>query len=152
MDAIRTVLLPCAFVVTPNVPEAEALTGLEIGTLHWAFEAARRIHAFGAAAVVIKGGHLPGDESIDVLFDGHAFSVLRAPREPSTNTHGTGCTFAAALAANLALGFSLDEAARRTKRYVTEAIRQGFAIGAGHGILRHDCLAGLQDPKPSSQD
>jgi hydroxymethylpyrimidine/phosphomethylpyrimidine kinase len=133
---IRTELLPRALVVTPNIPEAEALSDLSIRSLSDAREAARRIHRLGPA-VIIKGGHGSGDELVDLLFDGETFTELRTPRIATSSTHGTGCTFASAVAAHLALGHSLAEAARQAQAYVAGAIRQGLAIGHGHGPLDH---------------
>lgn len=137
IGAMRSELLPLARVVTPNLPEAEVLLGITIATLDDAREAARRIQKMGPGAVVLKGGHLPGDEAIDVLFDGRAYHEFRAPRIDTRNTHGTGCTFASAIAANLALGHPLVEAVRRAKAYVTGAIQHGLPLGQGHGPLDH---------------
>jgi hydroxymethylpyrimidine/phosphomethylpyrimidine kinase len=135
--ALRSELLPQARVVTPNVPEAEALAGMVIGSLEDARAAARRILALGAAAVVITGGHLPGPESIDLLLDAEGFTEFRAARLETSSTHGTGCTFAAALAANLALDHPLRDSTARAKAYVTEAIRRAPQLGHGHGPLQH---------------
>ena len=133
LAALRSELLPRARVVTPNVPEAEVLAEMRIATLDDAREAARRIHKLGAAAVVVKGGHLPGDEAIDLLFDGRTFTEFRAPRIDTRNTHGTGCTFASAIAAHLAHGRALPDAVRLAKGYVTGAIEHGLPITAtGH--------------------
>jgi hydroxymethylpyrimidine/phosphomethylpyrimidine kinase len=139
-EAIRTMrleLLPRALVVTPNIPEAEVLSGTRITSLDAAREAARRILAMGPSAVIVKGGHGPGDEIIDVLFDGERFHEFRTARVSTRNTHGTGCTFASAIAAYLALGQSLTEAARLAQAYVVGAIRHGLSIGHGHGPLDH---------------
>ena len=135
-SALVKEILPLAEVVTPNLPEAEALTGLHIRTRAEMEAAARAIHRLGARNVVVKGGHLEGD-AVDLLFDGQAFTEFRAERLPSKNTHGTGCTFAAALAANLALGRDLKQAVAVAKRFVTEAIRTSFALGNGIGPLNH---------------
>lgn len=135
--AMRAGLLPRAFVVTPNVPEAALLANMTIHTLADAHEAARRIHALGPHAVILKGGHLPGDEVVDLLYDGHEIIELTARRVPTDRTHGTGCTFSAALAAHLALGRSLPDAFSEAKRYVTEAIQAGLPIGRSHGPLDH---------------
>jgi hydroxymethylpyrimidine/phosphomethylpyrimidine kinase len=135
--AMRSELLPRAFVVTPNAPEAALLANMPVRTLTDAREAARRIHAFGPHAVVVKGGHLPGDEVVDLLYDGREFVELTARRIPSDRTHGTGCTFSAALAAHLALGRSLHDAFSEAKRYVTKAIEAGLPIGRSHGPLDH---------------
>ena len=137
VSAVIDALVPQAFVVTPNVPEAEVLAGIAIGSTAAAREAARRIQVRGARAVLVKGGHLEGPESVDVLVDGTAVHELRAPRLPARMTHGTGCTLSAAIAANLALGSPLLEAVIRAKRYLTEAIRQGVAVGSGHGVPHH---------------
>jgi hydroxymethylpyrimidine/phosphomethylpyrimidine kinase len=135
--ALKAALLPRAFVVTPNATEAEVLAGMVIATAADAREAARRILALGPAAVVLTGGHFNGDDVIDLLYDGREFHEFRGPRLETRHTHGTGCTFSAAIAANLAIGRSLPEATERAKRYVTEAIRHGLAVGRGHGPLDH---------------
>jgi hydroxymethylpyrimidine/phosphomethylpyrimidine kinase len=164
-DGVRALcreLLPRARVVTPNVPEAEALSGRRIQSIDDAYEAARRIQDMGAVAVIITGGHefstphpAPStphvapvtshpaprtshpEEVLDLLFDGGAFYELRVPRVLSHNTHGTGCTFAAAVAAGLALGHTLPDAAARAQRYVAGAIRHAPGLGHGHGPLDH---------------
>ena len=135
--AIKTTLLRRAFVVTPNIPEAEMLSGLTITTDEDRREAARRIAALGAAAVIIKGGHLPSPEIIDLLYDGRSFVQFRAPRIPGRSTHGTGCTFAAALAARLALGTSLADAVPLAQQYVAGAIRSAPNLGRGNGPMNH---------------
>lgn len=137
ISALKTELLRRAFVVTPNAPEAEVLAGIRVASLGDAREAAKRIHALGPTAVIVKGGHLDGPESVDVLFDGHVFTELRAPRLESRHTHGVGCTFAASIAANLALGHPLEEAAKRAKAYISGAIQPGLAVGHGLGTLDH---------------
>jgi hydroxymethylpyrimidine/phosphomethylpyrimidine kinase len=131
-------LLPLAHVVTPNIPEAEALSGRRIASNDDASEAARRIHGMGPAAVIITGGHRPeSDEVTDLLFDGHRFLTFRTPKIETPNTHGTGCTFAAAVAAQLALGQDLAAAAERSQQYVAGAIRHALKIGHGHGPIDH---------------
>ena len=134
---LKVELLRHAFVVTPNVPEAEALSGLTIRTAADQREAARRIAAFGPAAVLIKGGHLDSPDILDLLYDGERFREFRAERVPGTSTHGTGCTFASAIAAHLALGRPLDEAIPRAQAYVAGAIRTAPALGQGHGPMNH---------------
>jgi hydroxymethylpyrimidine/phosphomethylpyrimidine kinase len=134
---LRNEILPRAYVVTPNIPEAEALTGLTIRSLDAAREAARRVHALGPRAVVVKGGHLAGDEVIDILFDGRTMTELRGPRIASRNTHGTGCTFSAAIAAELARSRPLADAVAEAKAYVAGAMQHGAAIGHGHRPLNH---------------
>jgi hydroxymethylpyrimidine/phosphomethylpyrimidine kinase len=137
--AIKAELLRRAYVVTPNVREAEVLAGMRVDAPGAAREAARRIRALGPTAVVLKGGHLDGPETVDLLFDGREFIEFRGPRIETRNDHGTGCTFAAAIAANLALGQPLREAVGHAKHYVARAIRHGLAIGRGHGPLDHFC-------------
>jgi hydroxymethylpyrimidine/phosphomethylpyrimidine kinase len=135
--AVKSELLRRAYVVTPNAHEAAILAGIRVDSLAHAREAARRIHDFGPAAVIVKGGHLRERQAVDVLYDGRDITEIAGPWLDSRNTHGTGCTFAAALAANLALGFALAEAASRAKSYVADAIRHGLTVGRGHGVLDH---------------
>ena len=137
VDALRTRLLPLAAVVTPNVPEAEVLAGITIRTPEDAREAARKIVALGAKSVVVKGGHLSGTHATDLFYDGKEFREYTAQRLDTKNTHGTGCTFASAIAAGLAKGLPLPEAIAQAKTYVTDAIRASLAIGSGHGPLNH---------------
>jgi hydroxymethylpyrimidine/phosphomethylpyrimidine kinase len=129
-------LVPLAALVTPNLPEAEALLGRSVRSLEEMRLAARDLCALGARAVVVKGGHLEG-EAVDVYFDGEHLEELRAPRIETRHTHGTGCTFSAAIAARLALGDDLLTAVRGAKEYLTEAIRRAYAVGRGHGALDH---------------
>jgi hydroxymethylpyrimidine/phosphomethylpyrimidine kinase len=129
-------VLPLALVVTPNLPEAESLAGIPVASRPDMEEAARRIHRLGPRYVLVKGGHLKGD-AIDLLWNGKAFTAFRAPRIDSGNTHGTGCTLPAAIAAGLARGQAIGDAIRDAKAYVTRAIREGFAAGRGVGQLRH---------------
>ena len=139
-DAVTAVikeLLPRAYLVTPNIPEAEVLSGMRITTLDDARTAAVKILESGASAVVVKGGHATGDDLVDLLYDGHRFVELHTPRIHTRNTHGTGCTFASATSARLALGDSLVDAVTRAQAYVAGAIRHGLAIGHGHGPLDH---------------
>ena len=124
-------------VVTPNIPEAEVLAGITIRSLDDMREAGKRILARGCRAVIVKGGHLSGAEAIDLLIDRRSELALRGPRLTTKHTHGTGCTFAASLAARLALGDALDAAAQRAKDYVTNAMRNGIAVGSGHQPLGH---------------
>jgi hydroxymethylpyrimidine/phosphomethylpyrimidine kinase len=137
IEAMKAELLPRAFVVTPNILEASALAGMQVRNVDEARAAAERIAALGAAAVVVKGGHLPDADAIDLFFDGREFVELRAPRIETRHTHGTGCTFSSAIAANLALGRPLGDAVARAKAYLTDAIRQAPGLGAGHGPLGH---------------
>jgi hydroxymethylpyrimidine/phosphomethylpyrimidine kinase len=135
--AIRGELLSLARVVTPNLPEAEALSGRRIQSLADARDAARTIRKMGARAVIIKGGHGTSSEVVDLLLDGEAIYEFRTTRIDTRNTHGTGCTFASAVAAHLAYGRTLAEAAERAQRYVAGAIAHGLSIGHGHGPLNH---------------
>jgi hydroxymethylpyrimidine/phosphomethylpyrimidine kinase len=135
-DALRREMLPRALVVTPNLHEARALADMPVTTEADMEEAARRIHALGPRHVLVKGGHLR-DAATDILWDGRTVTRFTGERLPSGNTHGTGCTFSAAIAAGLARGRDLEAAIREAKAYVTAAIREGFAAGRGVGVLRH---------------
>ena len=138
VEAIRTTLIPQAQVVTPNIPEAEVLIGEPIGSLDDMREAGRRILLLGPRVVLVKGGHFQSaDESVDVMCTRSGCIALRAPRIDTVHTHGTGCTLASAIAANLALGLQDEEAIARAKDYVQGAIRHAPGIGAGHGPLSH---------------
>jgi hydroxymethylpyrimidine/phosphomethylpyrimidine kinase len=119
-------------VLTPNLAEAEALLGRPVRDVDAMHEAARALHSMGPRAVLIKGGHLRG-EPVDVYFDGERDEEITAPRIETPNTHGTGCTLSAAIAARLALGEESLSAVRGAKAYVTEAIRRSYAVGSGHG-------------------
>jgi hydroxymethylpyrimidine/phosphomethylpyrimidine kinase len=129
-------VLPLATVVTPNLHEAGALAGMSVGNEKEMEEAARRIHALGARAVIVKGGHL-ADSATDILWDGARMTRFTVARVPSASAHGTGCTFSSAIAAGIARGRALEDAIREAKAYVTAAIREGFAAGRGVGVLRH---------------
>jgi len=134
-DAVRVlqrVLLPLALVITPNINEAQALTGKQIRTTGDMEEAALHVHAMGARYVLLKGGHIEGDAT-DVLFDGNEFWHICAERIPARDCHGTGCVLSAAITAHLALGRSVREAVELGKQFVTEAIRNGLRIGRGQG-------------------
>jgi hydroxymethylpyrimidine/phosphomethylpyrimidine kinase len=134
--ALADRILPLALVVTPNLPEAEVLAGMRVLEPEDMEEAARRIHVMGPRYVLVKGGHLKGDAT-DLLWNGREFTRFTAARVDSPNTHGTGCTFSAAIAAGLARGQALGDAIRSAKAYVTRAIREGFKAGRGVGQLRH---------------
>ncbi|WP_215189281.1 bifunctional hydroxymethylpyrimidine kinase/phosphomethylpyrimidine kinase [Exiguobacterium sp. s6] len=137
VDALKTSLLPLATVVTPNVPEAEVLTGLTIRSFNDRLEAARRMLAYGVRAVILKGGHLEGETAEDLIMMESEVFLLSAPRIQTSDTHGTGCTFSAALTAELAKGRSIMEAAVTAKRFIQSAITHGLEIGAGHGPTNH---------------
>jgi hydroxymethylpyrimidine/phosphomethylpyrimidine kinase len=132
---VATELLKRASVITPNVPEAEVLTGLTIKDIADMEAAARKLVEIGARSVIVKGGHM--ERAVDVLFDGSEIVQLGGDRVKTENTHGTGCTFASAIAAQLAAGRSLFEAATLAKAYVTKAIEKGYAIGKGRVPLDH---------------
>ena|SRR5947207_11517151 len=135
IQMLCTELVPRSAVVTPNIPEAEVLSGKRIASMDEAREAAKRIHGMGAQSVVVTGGHGTGEESIDVFFDGHMFTELRTARVKTRAVHGTGCAFAAALAAGLASGFKPVQAARLAQAYVAGAIRHAISIGHGAAVL-----------------
>lgn len=136
--AVREELLPLATVITPNLFEAEALLERKIDGLGAMRQAARELNTTGCRWVVLKGGRLDIEsQAIDVLCGGRELLLLRSPRIESGNTHGTGCTFAAAIAAGLAKGLAPPAAAQRAKEYVTEAIRNGLTMGSGHGPTNH---------------
>jgi len=138
VQALRSLLLPLAQVVTPNIPEAEALTGMRIEAMADRKEAARRIHAWGVKYVVLKGGHGGNRaQSLDLLYDGRVFTEFAAPWVETRHTHGTGCTFAAALTAGLASGFPMDEAVLLAKRFIQAALVNPLNLGAGHGPTNH---------------
>lgn len=134
VEALRGALLPLTTVVTPNPAEAAVLSGRPVTTWKEIREAARAIRALGPEFVVVTGGDLPDASwSVDVLFDGVEFHELRAPRIATPHTHGTGCTFASAIAAGLALGLSVPSAVGRAKELATEALRHALPIGRGRG-------------------
>ena len=149
VDAYRTRLIPRALVVTPNIPEAEALVGFTIETDDEVHRAAKAIADMGARNIVIKGGHREGPVT-DVLYSEGRFLDFTSARIESKNTHGTGCTFASAIAAHLARGCTVEDAVLYAKEYVSAAIEAAFPIGQGHGPLNHfHALWGpLQNPRP----
>ncbi|TET52513.1 MAG: bifunctional hydroxymethylpyrimidine kinase/phosphomethylpyrimidine kinase [Desulfobacteraceae bacterium] len=130
--ALREDLIPLAFVVTPNLPEASVLAGFKVKNLDTMKEAAQKIYDLGAKNVLIKGGHLEGD-ILDLLFDGKTFYEYPAPRIPTKNTHGTGCTFASAIATELAKGGTVQTAVKKAKAFMITAIRFSLPLGKGHG-------------------
>lgn len=135
--ALRDELLPLAALVTPNVPEAEVLTGLPAGTLEQRELVARRLVELGAGAALVKGGHTEGETVVDLFFDGHEVRLFNAVRVHTQHTHGTGCTLSAAIATGLGQGLPLAEAVERGIRYVQAAIAHAPGLGAGHGPLGH---------------
>ena len=137
IDAMRTELFPLAHVITPNIPEAEVLAGMTIGSLGDMKEAGRRILKIGPRVVLVKGGHLEGPESVDVACSDAEIVEIREDRVPTRHTHGTGCTLASAIAANLAKGLKDMDAIRAARAYVQGAILNAPRIGRGHGPLSH---------------
>ena len=133
VDAIRTEVIPLALVVTPNAQEASELAGVTIEDRAQQVEAARAILSLGARAVLVKGGHVPGAEAVDVLATAGGVIEIAGPRIDSPNTHGTGCMLSAAIAAGLAKGLDLETAVRDAKAFVTGAIEHSLAIGKGIG-------------------
>jgi hydroxymethylpyrimidine/phosphomethylpyrimidine kinase len=140
-EALKCKLLPHAFLVTPNIPEAEALAGIVIRSEAEMKNAAERILKFGCQAVLIKGGHLPGEPVDILLWSGHSssdgFSRYPASRVPTKHTHGTGCTYSAAITAALALGTALPEATLLARQYLQQAIETAPGLGSGHGPVNH---------------
>ena len=139
-DAIETVkkqLFPLAILVTPNVHEAQQLSGIQITSLADARRAAKVIHGLGCKHVLIKGGHLLAERATDLLYDGRFFNVFKGEFIDTPHTHGTGCTYASAIAAQLARGKTITDAVAAAKTYVTEAIRHSLAIGHGAGPTNH---------------
>ncbi|HZR26172.1 MAG TPA: bifunctional hydroxymethylpyrimidine kinase/phosphomethylpyrimidine kinase [Vicinamibacterales bacterium] len=137
VQALRAELLPLARVVTPNIPEAEALSGRRIQSDDDLRDAAKRIRDLGPKAVIITGGHASGADVTDLLLEEHTFHEFHTPRIATPSTHGTGCTYASAIAAALARGFDLTDAARDAQQFVAGAIRHGLAIGNGRRVLNH---------------
>ena len=133
VDALRTKLLPLALVVTPNLPEAEVLLGRTIETVDDMIIAARDIRKMGPRHVLVKGGHLQGTEMVDVFYDGKAVFQFSEKKLDTVHTHGTGCTYAAAITAYLAKGYTPLDAVSRAKRFITDAISHGVCVGSGYG-------------------
>ena len=136
VDALKKLLLPRAFLFTPNLEEAEAFTGKEVRDLAGMRAAAEKLRDLGASAVLVKGGHLNGCAT-DVLLGGNVFLEFPADRIDTRHTHGTGCTYSAAITAALAQGDNLVQAVRKAKRFISEALRTNPGLGAGAGPLNH---------------
>ena len=137
IECLKAELLPLATVVMPNIPEAELLTDCEIQTLDDAKAAAKLIQGYGCQSVLVKGGHLSGEKSTDVLYVDGNFTLFEAERIDTKNTHGTGCTYSAAIATHLGLGKYLISAIQVAKDYITNAIRYSLDLGEGHGPTNH---------------
>ena len=136
-DALVQFLFPLSEVITPNIYEAETLVGCNIHNVDEMKSAAIKLLRLGAKNVVVKGGHLGEHQATDILYDGQEFKRLQSPRIDTKNTHGTGCTFSSAIAANMALGKTFFEAAALAKKYITGAIQHALSIGQGHGPTHH---------------
>ena len=135
--AVRSLMIPRAALLTPNAPEAEALTGIAVADLDGQRRAGAALLALGAKAVLMKGGHVPGETVVDLLVTASGETLLEGPRIETTSTHGTGCTLASAIAAGLAQGRPLEVAVAEAWAYVSEAIRRAPGLGGGHGPLDH---------------
>jgi hydroxymethylpyrimidine/phosphomethylpyrimidine kinase len=142
--ALRELLMPRAFLITPNVPEAEALTGIPIRSVPDMRRAALRLRELGAQAVLIKGGHLDGDAT-DLLYDGETFREFSAERIDTRHTHGTGCTLSAAITAGLARRCGLADAVGRAKQFLDDAIRTNPGLGRGAGPVNHHVAVKSED-------
>ena len=137
ISTLKDKLCPQATLITPNIHEAEVLSGITIQTLAEARNAAKIIHQLGCQYVLITGGHLSEQPGTDLLYDGRFFRMFKAEYIQTEHTHGTGCTLASAIAAQLAKGKSMTDAIEAAKSYTTEAIRHGFSLGQGHGPTDH---------------
>ena len=133
---LKEKLIPICDVITPNLYEAESLSGFSVRNAEDMKKASEILYSLGSRAVIIKGGHLYGD-AIDLLYNGKEFKILKGERISGKNPHGTGCTFSSALAAGLALGLSIDEAFISAKEYVADAIKKSIAVGGGFNVLNH---------------
>jgi len=137
IDSMKRVMLPRAALITPNLPEAEALTGQEIKTEADMVDAAKRLLDMGPKAVLLKGGHLEGDRLVDILLSHDETAHFTCPRVHTQHTHGTGCTLASAVACGVAQGLSMYDAVDRARNYVQKALATAPGFGAGHGPLNH---------------
>jgi hydroxymethylpyrimidine/phosphomethylpyrimidine kinase len=137
VSAVKSLMIPRAALLTPNAPEAEALTGLDVVDLEGQRRAGAFLLGLGARAVLMKGGHIPGETVVDVLVTPTGETLLEGPRVETRHTHGTGCTLASACAAGLAKGLPLEAAVAEAWAYVAEAIRRAPGLGGGHGPLDH---------------
>ncbi len=137
LAALRDLLFPLATVITPNLGEVELLTGLRVGDRAGMRDAARALHELGPRWVLVKGGHLPDGDAVDLLYDGASFLELSSPRHESRHTHGSGDTLASAITAGLARGLDVPEAVRLAKAFITGAVAGAFPLGAGLGPVGH---------------
>jgi len=137
VEALKTKLLPLTTICTPNIPEAEVLTGMSINNATDIVQAAKKILAMGVKHVVMKGGHLQGEYSVDMVFGNGGYFTMKTPRVETKDTHGTGCTFSAAITAHLANGLPVEEAIIEAKKFIHLAISTPLSIGNGHGPTNH---------------
>ena len=137
VSAVRDLMIPRAALLTPNAPEAEALTGIAVADLEGQRRAGEALMKLGAGAVLMKGGHVAGETVVDLLMTPQGETLLEGPRIKTRHTHGTGCTLASACAAGIAKGLPLEQAVAEAWAYVAEAIRRAPGLGAGHGPLDH---------------
>jgi hydroxymethylpyrimidine/phosphomethylpyrimidine kinase len=137
MAALRSTVIPLATLITPNLAEVRLLTGIDVRSRADMDDAARVLHDLGPAWVLVKGGHLPGGDAVDVLYDGSSFVEFRAPRHDTVHTHGSGDTLAAATTAGLARGLDVPAAVEAGKRFITGAVQGSFPLGAGLGPVGH---------------
>ncbi|OEH86204.1 bifunctional hydroxymethylpyrimidine kinase/phosphomethylpyrimidine kinase [Desulfuribacillus stibiiarsenatis] len=137
IEALKKYLIPSAYIVTPNIFEAEVLTEMKIRTIEDMQSAARKIYEMGVPYVVVKGGHLEQQDCVDILYDGSDFRYYSTNRIDTKNTHGTGCTFSAAIASHLALGKSVEDSIDAAKQYITKAIEKSLSLGNGVGPTHH---------------
>lgn len=152
ITALRDTLLPLADLVTPNVPEAELLTGLKVDDVDDLTKAGDALLEKGVYAALMKGGHLKGKSVVDVLVSEEGANIMSGPRLHTRHTHGTGCTLASAIAANMSLGASLDEAVMTAREFVFEAIRTAPKLGEGNGPLNHGLAIGEADEEDETLD
>lgn len=150
IEAMITKLVPLADVITPNIPEAKLLTGLDIDAVEDMSAAGEKLLEMGAYAAVMKGGHLKGKTLVDVLVSEDGASMMTGPRIHSRHTHGTGCTLASAIAAGLALGAPLEQAVMNARDFVYEAIKTAPGLGKGHGPLNHGLAFGDEEEEPET--
>lgn len=136
VDTLIKIVIPCADVLTPNIPEVEKIANMKINCTDDMKTAAKIIYEMGCKNVIVKGGHAI-ENALDILYDGKQFYNFQTHRINTKNTHGTGCTFSSAIASNLALGFSIPQAIEQAKKYITTAIEHSLPIGKGNGPTHH---------------
>ncbi|MDP6439509.1 MAG: bifunctional hydroxymethylpyrimidine kinase/phosphomethylpyrimidine kinase [Candidatus Brocadiia bacterium] len=150
-ETLRARLLPLALVATPNLSEAGVLAGMRVGTLDEMREAARRIAGLGSRHVLVKGGHLAG-EPVDLLFDGRDFGEIVRPRIATENTHGTGCTYASAIATYIGFGMAVPDAIERARDAVQRGLEKALPFGSGHGPLDHRAMCKEHEGRDTAKE